>query len=177
MDSTVNIIKKRRSVRSFKQCEIDDRTIIEILEAGIFAPSAGNMQSWEFVLIKSLKQKERLSDAAYGQDFITEAPVVLVVCANQKRSASRYGKRGAELYCLQDSAAAIQNMLLAIIEKNLGACWVGAFDEKKVGEILNCPIGIRPIAIIPIGLPNEKPEMPERVQIEEVLHYEKFEGK
>ena len=112
--------------------------------------------------------------AALDQTFIEEAPVVIVVCANEIRSGRGYGNRGATLYCLQDTAAAIQNMLLTACDLGLGTCWVGAFHEEDARKILNIPRGVRPIAIIPVGHPAEKPEMRFKRALSEVVHYETY---
>lgn len=167
-------IMQRRSIRAFKRETIPEEDLLKILNAAIWAPSAGNLQSWEFIIVKEHTTKVRLAEAAYGQYFIVEAPVIIVVCGNEERSGSRYGERGRTLYVVQDTAAATQNMLLAIHALGYGACWVGAFNETEVKEILGLPKHIRPLAIIPIGKPNEKPELPGRMPIEKVTHIEKF---
>ncbi|NIP67456.1 nitroreductase family protein, partial [Candidatus Bathyarchaeota archaeon] len=102
-------------------------------------------------------RKRSLSQAALNQTFIEEAPVVIVVCVDKDRSGWRYGRRGTDLYCLQDTAAATQNLLLAAHALGFGACWVGAFREEKVKEILKTPDRVRPVAIVPVGHPAEKP--------------------
>ncbi|RLF23588.1 MAG: nitroreductase family protein, partial [Thermoprotei archaeon] len=112
--------------------------------------------------------------AALGQMWIAEAPVVVVVCANIPRTAWRYGERGRSLYCLQDTAAAIQNMLLAAHALGYGTCWVGAFDEEEVSRILGLPDHVRPVAIVPIGKPAESPIPPPRRPLDEVVHWEKY---
>jgi nitroreductase len=96
--------------------------------------------------------------AAWGQLFVSQAPVVLVVCAEPDRSAIRYRERGAELYCLQDTAAAAENILLAATALGLGGCWVGAFDEEEASLALNLPENLRPVAIIPVGYPSQEAE-------------------
>ncbi len=164
----------RRSVRRFRDDPIPDEDLRKILEAATWAPSAGNMQSWEFVVVKDPGRKRELVRAALGQSFIAEAPVVVVVCANENRSASRYGERGRTLYCIQDTAAAIQNMLLAAYSMGYGTCWVGAFDERAVSSVIRAPSGVRPVAIIPIGKPAESPRGPRRMPLERVLHEETF---
>ena len=83
----MDVIRQRRSIRKFKSGNIDEKDIIERLETAVLAPSAGNMQSWEFVIVKSREQKEKLAEAAYDQDFISDADFVVVVCADQRRSA------------------------------------------------------------------------------------------
>ena len=168
------LIKERRSIRAFSDRQISDEDVEVLVEAACWAPSAGNRQPWEFVVVRDEKNKRRLVEAAHGQSFIAEAPVVFVVCADPGRSAARYGRRGAELYCLQDTAAAVQNLLLTATANGLGACWVGAFDEEKAAEIVAAPKGVRPVAIIPVGYPAESPPPRPRRSLSEVTHREKF---
>lgn len=168
-------IRKRRSIRSFDASRnISEDTLRQIIEAGIFAPSAGNCQPWEFIIVRDKATKQKLVEAALGQRFVSQAPVVIVVCANIKRSTNRYGSRGQELYCIQDTAAAIENILLIAVSKGLGTCWVGAFDEIIAKEVLELPVGVRPVAIIPLGYPAETPRMPKRRNYEDVVHHEKW---
>jgi nitroreductase len=92
-----------------------------------------------------------LAKAAYGQRFVAEAGVVFVVCADPEQSAARYGERGRDLYCYQDTAAAVENLLIVANMLGYGACWVGAFDEKKARRALSVPGHLRPVAIVPVG--------------------------
>jgi len=170
-------IKNRRSVRAFTNEPVSDKEITKIIDAARWAPSAGNIQPWEFVVIRDPEIKRGLSVAALDQTFIEEAPVVIVVCANQLRSGSGYGSRGVNLYCLQDTAAAIQNMLLAAYALGLATCWVGAFQEEEATKVLKIPNGVRPIAIIPVGHPAEKTEAPDRRPLNEIVHHETFSRK
>lgn len=147
---------------------------MKILNSAIMAPSAGNCQPWEFVVVKDQAQKERLVHAALGETFIVEAPVNIVVCANVPRTSRRYGRRGEELYCIQDTAAAVQNILLAAYALGYATCWVGAFDEYAVAEVIKAPAGVRPIAIVPIGKPAEKPSPPQRMPLSKITHENKF---
>ncbi len=167
-------IRERRSVRSFKPDPIPEKDLRTMLEAAVMAPSAGNRQPWEFVIVREEGRKRELAEAAHWQDFLAEAPVVIVVCANLARSSSRYGKRGEELYCLQDTAAAIQNLLLTAHSLGYGTCWIGSFEDEEVARVIKAPKGIRPVAIIPIGRPAEKPEAPPRIPLEKVCHQEHF---
>ena len=144
-------IKGRRSVRAFKSDDVSPEVVDKLIDAAIQAPSAGNIQPWEFVIVRELEIKRSLVEAASGQSFIEEAPVVIVVCANENRSSQGYGTRGKTLYCLQDTASAIQNLLLYAYSIGLGTCWVGAFREEEARKALKIPSGIRPVAIIPVG--------------------------
>jgi len=167
-------INRRRSIRSFTEDDVSEETLRQIIEAGTLAPSAGNCQPWEFVIIRDRLTKQKLAKSALGQNFIAQAPVVIVVCVNINRSTSRYGSRGQDLYCIQDTAAAIENMLLIAVSKGLGTCWVGAFNEVLAKESLELPVDIRPVAIIPLGNPAETPRMPRRRSYEDVVHHEKW---
>ena len=163
----------RVSIRRFKPDPIPDDVIKLILEAGNSAPSAGNLQARDFIVVKDENTKLKLAKSALKQMFIAEAPVVIVVCANYPRSMRVYGERG-KLYAEQDATASIENILLAVHMLGLGAVWVGAFDEVEVMEILNIPDYARPMAIIPIGYPAEKPKRRERYPIDYLTHWEKW---
>lgn len=167
-------IKNRRSIRAFTDQPISEKQIHRLIDAARWAPSAGNIQPWEFIVVKNAETKRKLAEAALKQTFIKEAPVVIVVCANEVRSGQGYGARGVNLYCLQDTAAATQNLLLAAHALGLAACWVGAFQEEEAKRILNTPKGIRPVAIVPVGHAAEKPRAPPKRSIREIVHYETF---
>ena len=167
-------IKGRRSIRKFREEVPDDELIEKIVEAGIWAPSAGDLQSWDAVIVKDHQMKVQIAVAAYVQEFIAKAPVVIVMCANMANAGARYGERGRELYCIQDAACATENMVLSAYALGLGAAWVGAFKEEDISELLNLPEHIRPVALIPIGYPDEEPEAPPRRSVKEVLHNETY---
>ena len=167
-------IKKRRSIRAFKNIDVSDEIVEKLIDAARWAPSAGNIQPWEFIVVRNLDAKRRLAEAALSQTFIEEAPVVIVVCADYQRSARGYGSRGATLYCIQDTAAAIQNIHLAAIALGLGTCWIGAFREEPVKKLLGIPDGVRPVAIIPVGYPAEQPAPRPRRPLNEIIHREIF---
>jgi nitroreductase len=166
-------IKERASVRGFRSDIIADVVLDDILEAAVAAPSAGNCQDWEFVVVKEKQNRQRLAEASLGQDMIGEAPVVVVVCSNLKK-ISRYGSRGESLYSIQDAAAATQNLMLAAWSNGIGSCWVGAFDEGKVRQALVLPGHVRPLAIVPLGYPEGKPKKPERWPLKDFVHREHF---
>jgi len=168
-------VKGRRSIRTFKSQDVPAEIVEEIIDAARWAPSAGNIQPWEFIIVRKPKIKRRLVEAALDQVFIEEAPVVIVVCANEVRSSQGYGVRGEILYCIQDTAAAIQNIHLTAYSLGLGTCWVGAFREEEAREILKVPHGIRPVAIIPIGHPAEAPTARGRRPVSQMVHYETFQ--
>lgn len=166
----VEVIKKRRSVRAFKGDPVPEKVLAQILDAARWAPSAGNLQPWEFYVVRNQDTKKGLAKAALGQMFLAEAPVVIVVCAVPARSGRRYRERGEKLYCLQDTAAAVQNILLAAAGFGLGSCWVGAFDEEGARRVLGLGPDLRPVAMVPLGYPAEAPSAPGRRSLEEIVH-------
>jgi nitroreductase len=168
--SVLETIKNRRSIRDFKEKEIPEKFIDSLIEALIWAPSAGNLQSRKFYFVFNKKTKEKLANAAFNQKFIKKAPLVIVGCGNFNISF-RYGERGKNLYLICDVATSCQNLMLQADEFGLGSCWVGSFDEEKVKEILNLPENLRPIVILPIGFPNEKPEPPKRVSKDQAVEF------
>lgn len=169
-------IKNRRSVRAFTQEDVSEEEVEKLIDAARWAPSAGNIQPWEFIIVRKPETKRVLSIAALHQTFIEEAPVVIVVCANQTRSGRGYGARGINLYCLQDTAAATQNMLLAAHALKLATCWVGAFKEEEARKALNLPDPVRPVAIIPVGHSTRKPMARSRIPLSKIVHYETYRG-
>jgi nitroreductase len=167
-------IKGRRSIRAFKSDDVSPEIVKKLIDAARQAPSAGNTQPWEFIIVRESEIKRSLVEVASGQSFIEEAPVVIVVCADENRSSQGYGARGKTLYCLQDTAAAIQNFLLFAYSIGLGTCWVGAFREEEARKVLKIPSGIRPVAIIPVGYPAEAPQPQSRRSINLIVHQETF---
>ena len=166
----LEIIKNRRSIREFQEKPIPEEIIDRLIEALIWAPSAGNLQSRKFYFVLNQEIKEKLVKASLGQGFIARAPLVVVGCTDE-RIILRYGERGKNLYSICDVAASIQNMMLAAYSENLGSCWVGAFDEKEVAKILNLPDNLRPIVIVPVGYSADEPSAPPRVSKAEAIEF------
>jgi len=155
------VILDRHSVRDFESdVDVPPEVIDRILQAAIRAPSAGNRQPWHFYVVRAPQIRKGLASAAYGQEFVAQAPVVVVVCADPEQSAERYRERGRELYCLQDTAVAAEHVLLAAVAAGFGGCWVGAFDERRAARVLELPQRRRPVAILPIGKPASRSVTP-----------------
>jgi len=167
-------IESRRSIRRFDPAvDVPPETVERLLSAAILTENAGNRQPWHFYVVRDPGLREGLVAAAHGQGFISQAPVAIVVCADAEQSGERYGQRGRELYCLQDTAAAVDHILLAAVALGLGSCWVGAFDESEAARVLDLPGNHRPVAILPIGKPTEAPGRRPRRPLGEVVTYSK----
>ncbi len=150
-----DVFKKRRSVRRFQKQEIEPEKLKEILEAAHSSPSAGDLKAREIIVIKDREIREKLAEAALGQDFIAEAPVVLIFFSIGSRSARKYGQRGKNLYALQDATISASFAWLQAVMLGLSGCWVGAFEESRVNNILGIKKDWRPIAILPLGYSTE----------------------
>lgn len=170
MTNILKIIKNRRSIRKFQQKEIEKEIIDKLIEALIWAPSAGNLQSRKFYFVFNKKIKKELAKAALNQNFISGAPLIVVGCAD-KNIFFRYGERGESLYSICDVSASIENMMLLATELGIGSCWVGAFNEKEVSKILDLPKNLRPIVIVSLGYPKEIPEPPPRISKKEAVKF------
>ncbi len=165
----IECMLERRSVRKFKKDSIPRATVGRLVDAARWAPSAGNLQPWGIYVIYNENKKKELAEAAFGQQFVAEAPVVLAICVYPEVVAARYRERGRNLYAIQDTAAMVQNILLAAHGYGLGTCWVGAFEEALVADALACPKGCRPVAMIPVGYPAQEPAAPARKAAEDIV--------
>jgi len=168
------VIKNRCSVRKYQEKPIDDRTLYTIMESASFAPSAGNQQPWEFILVRDAVSKEHLAEAAYNQNWLKHAPVIIVACVNMKLASALYGERGEKLYGIQGVSCALENMLLTAESLGISSCWVGMFSEPRVAAITRCPEHVRPCALIALGYGAEKPKSRIAQKPEDYIHIEEF---
>ena len=169
-------IEKRQTIRNYEKKDVPNDLLVQIITAGTHAPSAGNIQPWEFCIVRDKKIKKELSIAALKQKHVEDAPVLIVVLANKEKSGMRYGDRGRNFYCVLDTTACIENMLLACTSLGLGACWTGSFEEERVKNILSLPKHIRPITILTIGfpVPYEKPFKSSRISFEKMTWEDEY---
>ena len=163
-------IRARQSVRAYQPREIEPPKLQAILSAANQAPAAGNMQAYEIYLVRDKDKKQGLARAALNQDFIAQAPVVLVFVANPDRSSPRYGQRGEMLYCLQDATIAVAYAQLAATALGVATCWIGAFEDRAVARAIKLPRTQRPVAMLPIGYAAETPKPTTRRSLAELVH-------
>jgi SagB-type dehydrogenase family enzyme len=153
---------------------VSDEMVNVLVEAVRLAPTAGNAQAYKLVIVQQEEKKRQLSKAAFGQKQVQMASVVFVICADLKRAYDSYGERGCSLYCIQDTAAVAQNVLLTACSLGLGTCWIGAFDEQAVKSVINAPVDMRPVVMIPIGYPAESPPQRSRRLPDEFVYQDTF---
>ena len=164
-------IQERRSVRAYEPREVEDDKLLRILEAGRLSPSASNRQERRFVVVKDAGMRKLLSEAAKNQKFVAEAPVVIVACAAVDTD---YVMMCGQLAYPIDTAIAVDHMTLQAVEEGLGTCWIGAFDEERVKEILDIPDEVRVVSLLPIGYPADVSRPKSRMRLDEIVMQEKW---
>lgn len=169
-------VESRRSVKRFHHKKPDWKKIIRAIDAGRFAPSAGNNFVTRFILVSSEGKIAKLAEASQ-QDFVGKAQYVVVVVSDPSRLVQDYGERG-ERYCAQQAGAAIQNFLLALTEQKLVTTWVGHFYDEQVKDVLGIPDKMKVDAMFPIGKETKIESRTRRkLKLENVLYFNKFGSK
>jgi nitroreductase len=173
MDSfdILGFLTRRSSVRSYDGEQVSEEDIEYILKCASTAPSAGNLEAWDVVIVRDEDTRFALAEAAFAQVHLEQAPLIFVVCSNYVRSMSRYGERGI-LYALEDATIACTYMMLAAHAKGLHSCWTGAFEDDLVREILDLPQHARPIALLAVGKGHPSGQLIERMAVGEHVHKE-----
>jgi nitroreductase len=169
------VVKRRAMIRAYKSDPVPEEKIQRLLEYAVRAPSAGNLQPWEFIVVKNPETRARLAKAAFDQTAVATAPVIIATCANIQRAGSRYGARGS-FYSLVDTSFASLLILLGAVEQDLGACFVGAYNPAEVAKLFALPDHVRPVGLITIGYPAEPPRKPgtPRIPLSKLVHAEKW---
>ena len=165
-------ITTRKSVRAFKDKGVPEDVLTRVLDAARMAPSASNSQEWRFVVVRDPETRKKISKAACGQRFIATAPVVLACCAETDEHVMTCNQRAYPI----DVAIAIDHITLCASAEGLGTCWIGAFYEDQVKEILGIPSRIRVVMLLPVGYPqNPAPVAKYRLPLEEIVKYDRWE--
>ena len=167
-------IAARRSIRAFRKKPVSPEQVKAVLSAANAAPSAGNLQGYDIVVVKDAAARTRLAEASLGQAFIAQAPVVLVFCADARRSGMKYGERGERLYAVQDATIAAAYAQLAAVDAGLATGWVGAFDDDAVARIVGAPPHVRPVVVLPLGHPAEQPPPKPRRDLADLVRQERY---
>jgi nitroreductase len=164
-------IAERRSIRNYKNKEIEDEKLDKILESTRIAPSASNRQEWKFLVVKNQETRDKLVEAAHGQKFVGQAPITIVACSTESERVMPCGQYAYTV----DLSIAVSFMILEATELDLGTCWLGAYDEEKVKEILGIPDEIRVPAMFTLGYPDENPPARPRKDLTDIICYEGYE--
>ncbi len=164
-------IRNRRSIRKYHDQSLDPEDLNKVLEAGRLAPSANNRQEWRFVVVQDADMRQKLSVAACGQKFVAEASAVIACCTVESEKIMTCGH---PTYAI-DLAIVIDHMTLAAAALGLGTCWIGAFYEDQVRELLNIPESVRVVELMTLGHPAESPGPRPRKSISEIVMHETWQ--
>jgi nitroreductase len=167
------VIKTRRSIRSYSPDPISEKSLNNVLEAVRISPSGSNRQPWKFILVKNKELKKQLATACNNQEFIAEAPVVVVACGY--KIPTNRGEYMGDMGMLVDVAIAFTHMILAARAEGLGTCWIGSFDNNQVKRILQIPDDVNVAAISPLGYPKQEfSESSNRKVMKEIIATDRF---
>ncbi|MFP4248168.1 MAG: nitroreductase family protein [Armatimonadota bacterium] len=166
----MDAIEQRFSVRKFKDYEVEESKLKQVLEAARLAPSARNLQEWRFVVVQNADMREALAEAANGQQFLADAPAVIVGCAVTSEHVMSCG-----LHCFPiDVSIAMAYMTLEAVEQDLGTCWIGAFNADKVRDLLGIPNDVIVVGLMPIGYPDADAPPKKRMSLNEIMMEEQW---
>jgi nitroreductase len=164
----LNLLKSRRSIRIYQDKPIPQDLLLQILEAGRWAPTGANLQPWHFIVVTDAETRKRIGEVArfffIKSSHVERAPAILVLGFDTRKG--KYGR--------YDATLAGGNMMTMATSLGLGTCWIGAFDKPKVKEILEIPENIEVIGLITLGYSGEKAEVPPRVELEKIVHWESW---
>jgi nitroreductase len=167
------VIQRRKSVRSYEPTPVPVEKLRKVLEAARLAPSAGNIQPWQFVVVMNPDKRRQIAKGCRFGRFLAESPVVIVGSGNQKASPRWYAV---------DTSIAMENLVLAATNEGLGTCWIGTFNEKQIREMLKIPDHLKVVALLALGYPREKLDILGKVahiirpkkRLEKIVHIEEY---
>jgi nitroreductase len=180
MSELMNTIQNRRSIRRYQEKTVSDEILNKLLEAARWAPSWANTQCWHFVVVKDSEIKKKIQEVVSPRNpsslAIVNAPVLLVVCGQLKRSGYYNGEYPTKFgdWFMYDLGLATQNLCLAAHDSGLATVIVGLFDQDKVGEIIKLKAEHELLVLIPLGYPDHEPSPPNRRELQEFVHYDSF---
>ena len=166
----LELATKRYSVRSYKSDPVEDDKLQKVLEAACIAPTAANRQAFQLVVVHTAGREAELS-RIYGRPFFVQAPLIICACGLPKQAwVSREGKSYSDV----DVAIIMDHLILAATDLGLGTCWIGAFDPQAAREVLGLPDEAEPVALTPLGYPNDELGPKKRKSLAELVKYERW---
>ena len=178
--NTTDCIKTRRSIRNYKEEQIPQDVINEVIDIARFAPSWKNGQIARFYVVQSPDLKKKIAEEcmmgfSFNTNTLTKASALVVVAYVEKRSGferdGSYTTSKEDRWEMFDAGIATQTFCLAAHEKGLGTCIMGIFDEKKIAEAISLPEGQKIGAVVAIGYPAEEPQAPARKDVEQLVQF------
>ncbi len=149
--NVLDAIRHRRSVRAYAPRSISEEVLQRMRNALRLAPSACNLQPWHFIWVTDAALRRQLGQAAHGQAWIAQAPVIVVACGRPQQAYPRMGGSGNSVDI--DVSIALDHLMLAAVDEGLGTCWIGSFAEHEVKRLLDIPRQAKVVALTPLGYP------------------------
>ncbi len=162
-----DVIRQRRSIRSYESRPVEDDKLARVLEAARLAPTAANRQPIHLYVARSEQVRRRLLQA-YSQEWFANAPVIVCICGRPSQAWSRMDGRN---YADVDATIAMDHLILAASAEGLGTCWIGAFNPDRLREVLGIPPDLEPVAMTPLGYPAASPSPTPRKPLDEICEY------
>lgn len=166
------VIQRRKSTRQFKNKTISWKEVLEAIDAAIQGPFAANHNHLKFLIIEDKQKIKKIAEHC-EQDWIETAPTVILVCSDDTHLENIFSDRG-RIYSRQQSGAAIQTVCLKLTDLGISSCWVGAYQDSIIREILGVPGHIQIEAIIPAGYSADSEKKKEKRALDTVLFWEKW---
>ncbi|MEY8001401.1 nitroreductase family protein [Clostridium sp. Mt-5] len=175
-------IERRRSIRKYKNENVEEEKIIQLLESARIAPSGDNTQPWHFIVVKSEDMKKKVSKACHNQQWMNAAPLFIVcvgdlnsrIKGSEKLSVDEYSSQEEVKQVVRDTAIAAEHIVLEAQNLGLGTCWIAWFTQKDIRPVLNIPEDKYVLCVITIGYADEEPQPRPRKRLEDIVHYEKW---
>ena len=162
-----DIIKNRRSVRFYTDEAIDEDKLRKLVEAAIWAPSAGNIHAWNIVILQRKGDIELVKAVSPG--MLGNSTALMILCADKRKAYDRGGEMGKDVLSIMDIAIAAQNICLEATELGLGSCIVRSFNQDAVRVLLDLPEDIVPELLVSLGYPRSIPNPPPRRSVEDTV--------
>ena len=172
----IDCIKSRRSIRKFHPTKVPIEVLYAVLEAANMAPCAGGLQTWRFLVVEDEASKKVIAKAALKQDWIATAPTIILMCSDPSQLEVEFGKRGREMYDMQNISMAAENLMLAAWNFSVGSTFISSFTEALLRKELKIPDSIHIHGLIPLGYPAEFPYGINRADVEGLIFYETWGG-
>lgn len=180
----LEVVKNRRSVRAYQpEKPVPPEVVKEILACGHCAPTGGNIQPWEFIVVTDPALRQKVVETTYRgntfelanhQNWIADAPVLIVVLGDRSKIAARYGQKQAEAAIYMDCSACIENMLLAAVHFGLGACYLTGYFEKLLANVLKVPASHEVVGFLTLGYTKGEVTQKPKEPLETKIHYETY---
>ncbi|KPJ54044.1 nitroreductase [candidate division TA06 bacterium DG_24] len=164
------LVRERCSIRAYKPDPVEEEKLAEVLEAARLAPTAGNEQPFQLIVITTAGREAELR-RIYNREWFVQPPFVICACGIPEDCAA---SREPMMRCYIDVAIVMDHLILAATNAGLGTCWIGAFDPQAAREVLGLPRGVEPVAFTPLGYPADGRRPKTRKPLSELVRYERW---